>query len=379
MNTWPYYSPALRREMNRLLKAGGTLSGYRANPKVGTGPQEGSHAWKLEREIEKKFGVKHAVAVNSGTAALHAALCALGVQGREVITSPFTFSATVGAIPLAGGIPRFSDVGRFNFCITAETVRPLINKQTAAILPVHIFGDFQNLTEMKKLGIPIIEDACQAVGAQREGIYSGTVGTAGAYSFNGAKNLPSGEGGCLVTNSDKIAEKARLLVNHAENFGQDWVGYNYRMAEPIALIARHGLKDLDERNQRRIDLARTLEQSVAHGDEPKPWLGFRNHPNVITPYALNGSHVFYCVPFLLKDIDRTRFIARMAKRGITVGAGYIQPPLHHYPAFRKYAATPLPIVDELSKKTLCLLYDMTPDKPLSYARKVAQAIRECVR
>ena len=97
------------------------------------------------------------------------------------------------------------------------------------------------------------------------------------------------------------------------------------------------------------------------------------------PWPLNGAHVFYCTPLVLwRNVDRARFIKRCAKNGLTVGGGYITPPLHHYKAFRKYATCKLPVVDELSFRTLCLLYDLTPDKPLSYARwaaSVARAIR----
>src|ERR1700690_615705 len=136
----PSYSATTRKAVNELLKRGGSLSAYRANKDYGSGPVEGSYAWKLEREIEKRFKVKYAVAVNSGTAALHAALGSLDLRGMEVVTSPYSFSATVSAIVLAGGIPVFADVDPYTFCITKETVKRVITKRTRAILPVHLFG-----------------------------------------------------------------------------------------------------------------------------------------------------------------------------------------------------------------------------------------------
>ena len=360
MTHWPNYSLSCRKEVDEILKKGGSLSAYRANKDYGSGPIKGSQAWKLEREIERKFKVKHAIAVNSGTAALHAALVSVGVQGREVITSPYTFSATSSAILLAGGIIRYADVDPYTFCITKETISEVITKKTAAILPVHLFGYLGDMHELKTLGVPIIEDACQAVGAQRNTTFAGTFGVAGTYSFNGGKNCPSGEGGALVTNSDKIAERARLLANHQENFeNQKEVGYNYRMQEIVACIARHGLKDLDERNQRRIDLVHQLIIDL-HGR-----IGFP---------PIDGSHIYYVFGFPSPLRDRSLFIKRMAKRGITVGAGYISPILSAYPAFHHYQTTPLPVAEELSSKTLCIIYDLTPDKPLSFARKVAGAI-----
>lgn len=369
--TWPSYTKACRAEIDSLLRKGGSLSAYRANPQVGVGPKEGSQAWRLEREIEKKFGVKHAVAVNSGTAALHAALHSVGVHGGEVIVSPYTFSATVSAIVLAGGTPVFADVDPYTFCITPETVKPCITKRTAAIVPVHLFGYFQDVSGFMDFGVPVVEDACQAVGASRAGRFAGTIGTCGAYSFNGGKNVPAGEGGALITNSSEIAEKARRFVNHAENFGSKAVGYNYRMHELVACLARHGLKGLDERNKRRRALAGEFN-TLRHID--MVYAGVKR-----THDEPEGSHVFYCYPFMLdRGINRAKFIKRCAEKGLTVGAGYITPSLEKYPAFRRYATSKLPVVTELSEKTLALIYDFTPDKPLSYAAWAAKIVREAL-
>lgn len=382
---WPNYSTQCRKEVNALLKRGGSLSAYRANPQVGVGPRMMSQAWRLEREIEKRFGVRHAVAVNSGTAGLHAGLVGLGVEGREVITSPFTFSATASAILLAGARPVFADIDPHTFTITKETVAKHVTKKTAAIIPVHLFGYFQDISGLQTFGLPVIEDACQAVGASRSGVFCGTQGLAGAMSFNGSKNIPSGEGGALVTNDDKIAEKARRFINHAENFQVDEIGVNYRMHEVVALVARHGLKELESRNQRRRELARVLI-------EESPNLGMWNplyrelawsemeypHLRGFDGWDWKSNHAFYCFPFLIKKMPRSRFIARCAKRGLPVGAGYITPILSDYPAFRRFKTAPLPVAEELSKKTLCILSTLSPDKPLSYARKVAKIIREAL-
>jgi dTDP-4-amino-4,6-dideoxygalactose transaminase len=367
---WPEYSAECRRAVNNLLRAGGSLSAYRANKDYGAEPKEGSYAWKLEREIQNRFGVLHAVAVNSGTAALHAALAALGrLDGREVITSPYSFSATVSAILLAGGVPRFADVDPNTFCITKETVKPHVTKRTAAILPVHLFGSFQSLEPLREFDVPIVEDACQAVGARRGNFYSGCSGLAGAYSFNGTKNIPAGEAGCLVTNDAEVARKARLLSNHAENFGVDRIGLNYRPNEVTCCIAYHGLLELEERNQRRQELAGVMGEHRFYHDDLERDAAFRYD---------KGDHVYYVYPFKVRKGRRDQFIKAMEEKGIPVGAGYIQPTLQHYKAFRKYARGPLPVVEELSKKTLCILSTLTPDRPLSYAVEVAKAMRECL-
>jgi perosamine synthetase len=376
--TWPSYSPTCRRAVEVLLRKGGSLSAYRANPKFPswTGPQEGSYAYKLEREVEKRFKVKHAVAVNSGTAALHAALAGLSLSSEdEVVVSPFTFSATVAAIVLAGGCPVFADVDPYSFCISKETVKRVITRKTKAILPVHLFGGLADVRSLRSFGLPVIEDACQAVGARSGDGYSGTTGLAGAYSFNGGKNVPAGEAGMLVTNSDKVAESARLFMNHGENFHQKQVGLNYRPNELTACVAYHGLLELEERNQRRIDLAKALQDEM----DGFPCVWFAN--SVALP-PTDGSHVFYVYPFRYLrhggKNNRRFFAEKMERQDIPIGCGYITPTLNHYPAFRKYQRTPLPVVEELSSKTLCILSTLTPDRPLSYAKHVAECMRKAL-
>lgn len=359
MTRWPHFTTACRREVDSVLRSG-RLTAYKANGGR-LGPEEGSQVWRLEREIEKRFKVRHAVAVNSGTSALHAGLAALGVQGKEVVTSPFTFSGTVAAILQAGGSPRFADVDPHTFCITKEMVKRVITKRTAAILHVNLFGYFPDLGPLQSLGLPVIEDSCQAVGASRGGDgggplhqrYSGTVGLAGAYSFNGSKNLPSGEGGCLVTNDDETAERARLHVNHGECFGSERVGYNYRLTELHACIARYGLRALDDRNKHRAFLARTVFPHLPR------W----------------PQHVYYVTPFVVPR-NRDKFVAACAKRGLQVAAGYVRPSLEKYKAYAKYAPRPLPVVTELSEKTFCLLSNLTPNENVASARRTKRILEE---
>jgi len=373
--TWPNYSPATRKAVNDLLKKGGSLSAYRANPlfPTWTGPLEGSYAYKLERELEKRFHVKHAIAVNSGTAALHAGLQALNLRGGEVVTSPYTFSATASAILLAGGIPVFADVDPYTFCITKETVKHAITRRTKAILPVSLFGGMADVHGLREYGLPVIEDACQAVGAKNEHGWSGTHGLAGCYSFNGGKNIPAGEAGALVTNDDKVAESARLFMNHGENFLKKDIGVNYRMQEVVACIAYHGLLELEGRNRKRAYLANTLTKAAWDVERIKtlPRISYN-------PCDGDPDHVFYVYPFTVFK-DRDLFVKRMKKRGIYASGGYLTPPLHRFKAFKQYARGPLPVVEELSFKTLCLINDLTPDQSLHYAEYVAMSMKECLR
>lgn len=369
---WPSFSRECRREVDAVLK-GGRLTGYRANAEWGIRPQPWSNAYKFERELEKAFNVKHAIATNSGTAALHAALEGIGVRGREVILPPFTFSATASAVLMAGGIPKFCDVDPHTFCLDQDQARKLVTKKTGAIIHVNLFGFLPDLSRLLESGVPVLEDGAQSVGAKRDGRFSGTLGIAGIGSSNGGKNLPTGEGGFVTTNDSKLAEKARLLTNHSENFGSESVGYNYRMHELVGVLARHGLKELEGRNQRRQELARILATWFFDADRAYA-------PSVYFPSPLScrlGDNVFYVLPFILRNMDRSRFISRCAKRGLPVQESYTTP-LHHLKAFRKYCDRKLPVVDELHERTLCLLTNLTPDKPLSEARRTAKIIREAL-
>lgn len=169
----------------------------------------------------------------------------------------------------------------------------------------------------------------------------------------------------MVTGDHERSDQARLLANHAENYGSKWVGYNYRPNELTCCVAWHGLQQLHTRNYERMALARRLA-SRANRLFKNPSLFYLN---------TDGSHVFYVFPFQV-DKNRARFIDRMKRKGVTVGAGYINPPLHKYPAFRKYCAKPLPVVEELSSKTLCLLDCVRPPATLADMDYVAKCMEE---
>jgi len=218
--------------------------------------------------------------------------------GDEVITSPISFAATASAIVLAGGVVRFADVDPRTFVLTPETVKREITGKTKAILYVHLFGaSVGSIQSLSQLGLPVVEDACQAVGGETGKHYAGTCGIAGAYSFGGRKQVTAGEGGMLVTNSDTVARSARLTMNHGECFGGP-VGYNYRPNEATCKLILAGLKRLKDN----------------------------------TPFA---------VPYLVK------------KRGPN-DKPYIDRPLYELPAFQKYKRGNLPVAEELTRRTLCV-------------------------
>ncbi|MDP3767573.1 MAG: DegT/DnrJ/EryC1/StrS family aminotransferase, partial [Dehalococcoidia bacterium] len=305
------------------------------------------------------------VACNSGTMALQAALHALALRkGGEVITTPYTFSATTAAIVHAGLVPVFADVDEWG-CLDPDSVRRVETAEMVAVLPVDLFG---RVVGHRFVGGNVIEDACQAVGAflpparggSSPSLAASRYGTVGAWSFNGAKNVPAGEAGALVTSDDRLAERARRYVSHGENWGYE-VGLNGRINELTACVAYHGLRSVLANNARRRELARILRWSLSGR----------------TDLALpdEDGHALYVYPNVLaEDVDRAAFVKGMRARGIEVGEGYIRPPLHQYPAFRKYQRIPLPMVEALSERRLCLLSQVRPPATIEDMRYLADSI-----
>jgi dTDP-4-amino-4,6-dideoxygalactose transaminase len=215
------------------------------------------------REFEERFaeyiGVEYAVAVSSGTAALHIALEALGVgKDDEVIVPPLTFFATVSSVLYLGAIPIFADIDLDDLCLSPESAEAAISSKTKAIVPVHLFGcaakvdDFRTISS--KHGIPILEDSAQAHGTEYDGQKVGGIGEAGAFSFFATKHMTTGEGGMITTHDAKVAEVSRIIRNHGMS-GRDThqrLGFNNRMTEMEAAIGLVQLKNLDRLNEKRI-------------------------------------------------------------------------------------------------------------------------------
>lgn len=202
---------------------------------------QGPRVAELEQRFAKLTQVGHAVAVNNGTTALVAALQALGLPpGFEVVTSPFTFIATVSAVVMAGGVVRFADVAG-DFTLDPDRVEEALTPRCAVVLPVHLYGlpaDMERFTALaERTGTHLVEDAAQAHGATVRGRPVGSFGT-GCFSLYATKNLTSGEGGLVTTDRDDIAERLRLLRNHGmrERYDYEVFGYNYRMTDLQAAI-----------------------------------------------------------------------------------------------------------------------------------------------
>lgn len=295
----------------------------------------------LEEEWAGYFKIKNAVSVNSATSALYCAVGALGIgPGDEVIVSPYTMCASATAPLIYGAIPVFADIEEKYYCLDPESVEQRITSRTKAIIVVNIFGQPHDAKRIREIadrhGLKIIEDNAQAPGAMYDGKYAGTFGDIGVFSLNYHKHIHCGEGGIAVTNDDNLAERMRLIRNHAEAVVDDkgfddfvnMVGFNLRMTEIEAAISRQQLKKLKGLVEKRIENVNYLSKRLSE------------LPG-ITPASVreNATHVYYMHP-LTYDISQTgvsreKFVEavkaelmptmRRESEGVRVEAGYTRP------------------------------------------------------
>ena len=283
------------------------------------------------REFEERFaewcGVKHAVAVSSGTSALHIALLAHEIgPGDEVITPAFSFIASANCALFVGARPVFADIEPRYFTVDPWEVAERITSRTRAVVAVHLFGqpcDMDAISELaRERNLVLIEDACQAHGARLDGRPVGTWGTA-CYSFYPTKNMTTGEGGMITTNDAEIAERARLLRDHGsrQRYQHEVLGYNLRMSELHAALGLAQLPKLEGWNaQRRANAAYLTE-------------GLAGVEGVVTPSVRDGAtHVFHQYTVRIRDRDVT--VEHLARRGIGVGV-YYPTPIHQQPFYRR--------------------------------------------
>jgi dTDP-4-amino-4,6-dideoxygalactose transaminase len=300
---------------------------------------QGGKVALLEELFASAHQVAHAVAVSNGTVALTAALRARGIgPGDEVITTPFSFNATLNAILETGATARFADI-RNDFTVDPDSMAALVNGRTAALLPVHLYGLPADMTAVAALaarhGLTIVEDAAQAHGAACEGRSVGSFGI-GTFSLYGTKNITCGEGGLLTTDDDEVSRVLRLLRNQGMRTRYDYEvpGYNWRLTDIQAALAIPQVHRLKEITAARNANAARLTAGLA------------GLPGLITPAAPPGrSHVWHQYTVRLTTggpVSREEFCARLARAG--VGSGIYYPKLmHDYPC---YAGDPRVIVDD---------------------------------
>jgi dTDP-4-amino-4,6-dideoxygalactose transaminase len=333
-----------KEEVLKVLK-----TGYLTN-KAGLGPM----VCEFEDKFSKYIGCKHCIAVNSGTAALHAILLALDLKPTdEVIVPAFTFVATASMILHVNAIPVFVDIDPDIFTLDPEKVEKAIDKNTKVIIPVHLFGHPANMDPLleiaEKKDIVIIEDACQAHGAEYNGSKVGNIGDVGFFSFYPSKNMTTGEGGMITTDKDEIAEKIRMIINHGEKTTYNTVrlGHNFRMPEISAAIGKIQIERLPQFIEKRTKNADYMTRNL------------KDTPNLQTPIVKPwGKHCWYM--YTLKytennNMGRDDFIKKLNDEGIGAGV-YYKKPLHLMELFNKYPTKKedLTTTELLSEKALSI-------------------------
>jgi dTDP-4-amino-4,6-dideoxygalactose transaminase len=324
---------------------------------------QGACVEQLEREFASLCGVREAVAVNSGTAALFIALVAHGIgPGDDVITSSFTFAATANAVLMTGARPVFVDIRESDFNIDPDLIAARITSRTKAIIPVHLYGHPADMTRISEIGeshgLAIIEDACQAHGAEWQGRRVGSFGT-GCFSFYPTKNMTTGEGGMVTTNDPQIAHRLRLLRSHgaARPYHHTELGYNFRMTDISAAIGLVQLGRLEFFTRRRRANARYYNAHLR---------------GVIAPSeAVGGLHVYHQYTVRVPE-GRDILQGRLSEEGIG-NAVYYPIPLHQQPYYRELGnADSLPVAEAMAREVLSL--PVWPGLTTAGRERVAQAV-----
>ena len=313
---------------------------------------------EFERIVAEYCGLCHAVAVNSGTSGLHLAVRALGIEeGDEVITSSFSFVASANAIRYERARPVFVDIDPETMNIDAGKIEAAITRRTKAIMLVHVFGRPAPLNEVmaiaRRHNLAVIEDACEALGAEYNAKKVGSFGRAGVFAFYPNKQITTGEGGVIVTGDPRIAELARQLRNQGRDPSADWyehteLGYNYRIPEFSCAIGIEQMKRIDGMLDRRRQIARKYAQIL------------RSNPDIVTPpLEAEGKMSWFVFVVRLADQfggeDRDWMVREMASRGIQCQRYFA--PIHLQPLYRRsfgYRTGDLPVTEQVARRTIAL-------------------------
>ncbi len=313
---------------------------------------EGSKVANFENTFSEYIGVNHAIAVNSGTAALQIALQAAGIgKGDEVVTSSFSFIATANSILYTGARPVFADISPDTFNINPDAILNSITPLTKALLPVHLYGHpaemkaIMEIAEDKKL--KVIEDACQAHGAMENGKHAGSFGI-GTFSFYPTKNMTTSEGGMITTNDTEIDAIAHMIRSHGskQRYLHEMLGYNSRMTDISAAIGLIQLNKLDDFNQKRMENARYLSA------------GLKGFAGIEIPQIRSGcTHVFHQYTIRVTGEckhERDQLVKLLGEEGIGTGI-YYPIPIHKQPLYTNLGYTDSLINTEIASRQVISL------------------------
>ena len=344
----------------------------------------GAASSRLEDEFRRISGAPHALALSSGTAALHLALEAWDVgEGDEVILPALTFGACAAVVLEAGATPVLADISEADLTIDPASVERLMTPRTRVIMPVHYGGQparMDRISEIASAGhLRILEDAAHAPGARYDGVPVGSLGDAAAFSLYATKNVTSGEGGVLTANDEEFIERARMLSLHGMSRdawkryerGGSWRyevverGYKYNLSDILAALAASQAQRLLEMNEERRRLAGLYGELLAGVDVVEPL--------VCRPEVEHAWHLFVIKLRLEQlSIDRARFIELLRERGVGTSVHFI--PIHHHPAYSELRRGDLSATDHVFERLISLpLYAGLSEAEVRY---VAQSVAE---
>jgi len=364
-------------------------------------PGENFLGGKKIREFEEKFankiGTKYAVAFNSASSALHAAVVAIGLNpGEEIIVPPLTFTSTATSALMQNAIPVFCDVKEDIFCLDPKKLDMVISPLTKAIIPVHLFGHSCDMDEImnfaNKNDLRVIEDCAQAPGGIYKNKTLGTIGDCGIFSFQESKNIMTGEGGMLVTDDEEIANVARMIRNHGEvilptmkkrTYKTEFLGWGYRMTELEAALGIAQISKLDVLNDTRIKLANYLTTEINKID------------GLLHVKYDFVKHVYWMFGFSFDEerigISRNLFCDALKAEGVPCAAGYVEPlylnPLYlekkafaykHYTGHVKYEKGICPTAELLHEKKLINTLICRPPATIEDMKDVIEAITKII-
>jgi dTDP-4-amino-4,6-dideoxygalactose transaminase len=309
----------------------------------------GPEVERFEQAFAAYCGTQYCVAVNTGTAALHLALAALGVgPGDEVITVPHTFIATAEAITILGATPVFVDIDPVSFCMDPRQIEGAITDRTRAIIPVHLYGQTADMDAISAIAknhkIPVIEDACQAHGAEYKGRKAGSLATAGCFSFYPGKNLGAcGEGGAVTTDDAQLAQRVRMWRDHGSSrkYEHQFSGHNMRMEGLQGGILAVKLRYLDRWNDQRREVATHYAQAFS---------GI----SLTLPAEMDyGRHVYHL--YVVQSDDRDELRRQLSSIEVETGLHY-PIPLHLQEAYRYlgYSKGDFPVTERVKDRILSL-------------------------
>lgn len=331
----------------------------------------GKRVKEFERKVRATVGTKHAIAVNSGTAALHTSLAAYGVgPGDEVIVPAFTFEATANVVLAAGAKPVFADI-KEDYNIDPADVKRKVTKKTKAVIPVDVYGYPADLDEVKEVAdrhsLRVIEDAAESLGAEYRGRPSGKGCDAGCFSLYATKVITSGEGGAITADDDEFADAARLVRNHGMREGYDTsvLGFNYRMPEMSAAVASVQMDRLAGYVEARTRNARTLTETVS-----------RMKGVSLTQDSNDRKHVWYLYTVALTK-KRDEVMRRLRDRGVGA-AVYWATPVNKMPLYASlgHSRLRLPGAERAARSVLSL--PVHPGVDQAQIQKVASEFEKAV-